>query len=162
MDAHHSFPPWLKWARGRASWLGKSLSCLCMAIIVIIESRWESGTLHAGCLAPPHSLFMYVMDTPSSKGVCTVKNGLSGSLEPSPWSSSCVVWQLTPSLFLKCFCNPYPLSEDCPCKVICYVFLQDKVILPTPVPTKEIIKRCLGDECKLMNHSVIKKSSCDF
>lgn len=96
--------------------------------------------------------------TPSSRRVCTVKN----SLAPSPWHGSCMMRRLTSSSFLQRSCNPYPPSEDCLPQSDMLCVLPRQSDTPHPMLTKEVIKRCLGDKCKLMNHSVIEKRPCDF
>lgn len=77
-------------------------------------------------------------------------------------SSSCMMWWLTSRSFLKCSCNPYPPSEDCLPQSAMVCVLPRQSNIPHLMLTKEIIKRCLGDECKFMNHSVIEKRPCDF
>lgn len=161
MDAYRSLPPWLRWARGRLSWVvGKSLSRLCMAVIVLVECRCYCSEMRdvpcrVSCSIP---FSAHVTDTPSSRRVCTVKN----SLALSPWCSSCMMWRLTSSSLLKRFCNPYPPSEDCLLQSDMLCVLPRQSDTPHPMLTKEVIKRCLGDKCKLMNHSVIEKRPCDF
>lgn len=37
VDAHQAFPSWLRWARGRGSWGGKSFLYFCMTVLATVQ-----------------------------------------------------------------------------------------------------------------------------